>query len=195
MSKITEIMSASKSAGWNLDDNMVKTLVSAKVGADAAANGVGDDYFRVLVVRSVNAPGANDQEKVTVAHSGLYALVTEVAITDALKNAEGDDDNTKKAKAQERNRRTNFARSAVSTLRRYLKAGGTLSEIDVATASKTSINNAAVSKEQAASGTDENSPESQIIKRLAALVTAIQKFEGTDKAAHQQACIDAIKAA
>ena len=72
-------------------------------------------------------------------HSRLYALVLDAVVTDDIKDAPKLRQAEKTRRAQERNRRSNFARSAKSTLLGFIRAGGNICSLVVPQVSKAQI--------------------------------------------------------
>lgn len=120
-------------AGYTATDAQVADLTAAVV-TGLAADGT---YLRVLLATSQGALGtrrrisaAQQMTALDTTHSRLYGLV---------QGAVGPED----LEPRERNRRANFARSAASTVRLYLRAGGDLREVKPAEATKGALRKAA----------------------------------------------------
>jgi hypothetical protein len=79
---------------------------------------------------------AEQREALEATNTRLYAAVLRGAVTPDIADSEGLRPEEARRRALERNRRTNYARSAVSTLRAYLRSGGDLRRVAVPSASK-----------------------------------------------------------
>lgn len=129
----------------------VKNLTLQHIEAAKGTEGVKATYLRLLAITTVKELGvtprsnngqqrkrlpAEEQEKQLAAliavHERFYAIVNEVADRSLS-------DTPAKERASEKNRRTNFARTAVYTLRRYIRAGKDLTLVAPARISKSAL--------------------------------------------------------
>lgn len=111
-------------------------------GADRVAS-VNESYLKVLVAHSqkeLKASKTASQEAmigaVTAAHERLYNVILAAVITPDIEHEDDLESTERAARARERNRRSNFARSAKSVLVNWLRAGHKLSALDPASANK-----------------------------------------------------------
>lgn len=163
------------------DDDVV-TLVQTKVKAGTVDEGIGDTYFSVLRTEAVDnyekmmAVGPEAQlEAIDAANKRLMVLVNRGAITPDIEASEHDTAEVKAVKYAERQKRTGFARSSASVLRRAVKSGMDLTEItEGKSATERSIRSA---EAEAAEAAGENTPEAKVAKRLASLITALNQMD------------------
>lgn len=118
-------MNTIEKAGYVASESQIEELAhDVAVGKSADST-----YLRVLVVAVQTALKAKRQRAATavgVAHDRFYAAVL---------RGVGADDITPK----ERRRRATFARTAASTLRSFVRAGGDIRSLEVATVTKGSL--------------------------------------------------------
>lgn len=124
------------------DDNAVASLAKDYLAAVKSAEGVNVTYLRVLV--------AHAQKELTVtrvsipatiaaierADEHLYRVIMEAVVTPEIAATTGLEPAESRRRTLERNRRTNFARSAKATLMGFAKAGGKLRSVDADTVTK-----------------------------------------------------------
>src|SRR5487761_521159 len=137
-------------AKLKITDSDVRTLAEHYVTALAGGENVRQTYLRVLAARTIQALGAplrannakggklTEEEQtppmaaLEATHATLYAIVTAVA-DDSLADVPSKD------RALERNRRTNFARTALYAIRAYVKAGRDLTALAPARITKPAL--------------------------------------------------------
>lgn len=130
-------------AGYLADDNTVAQMARDYAEARASVNGVRGMYLQVLVAHSkeVCAKARKQTQETAIecvkgVHDRLYAVVLaaittpDVIADDKLAKEE------RQRRSLERNRRSNFARTAKSEIMGYLEAGGSLGQLNPATVSK-----------------------------------------------------------
>lgn len=158
MSSDENPLAAIEAAGYAyVPAETITALARLSASGDAIVGRVGGVYLRVLVAEAKRAAGNDmrpvalgaamtatqrqrvDRDAVDTANAPLYAAVmdgvttADVAYDHTLATADN------RARALERNRRSNFARTAVSTLRTWLRTGGALNALDVATVTKAGL--------------------------------------------------------
>ena len=132
LSYSTNVLTTIEANGYAATDKQIEQLAHIAVDGTRA----GGTYLRILVACTQADAGTPKRAKraptieATMAafertHTRLYGIVANaVAIPDD---------------ARESNRRTIFARSAASTLRAWLRAGGDISQLDARTVTKASL--------------------------------------------------------
>ncbi len=142
--------------------------------ADLAAR-TGATYLRALIATSlanlkkVRKPAATTVlAAVNKTHGELYPAVLRGVDTLELKTVEETEHN------KELNRRGNFARSAASTVRAYVKAGGDLRSLDLAATSKGDLYRATQPPESA------DKIERNVVRSEAKLIRALRQEAGTN---------------
>jgi hypothetical protein len=179
----SSIVKSISESNFRPSDDDIVTLVQTKVKAGAVDEGIGDTYFGVLVGRTQDKVSKYADTEATLkgldaVHKELMVLVNKGAITPEVQPNKADDSETKARKHGERQRRTGFARSAASTLRRWISAGGNIHEVDAANAKKSRFTVEAKEAEtEAANEAGLNTPEGKVAKRLASLITALQQVD------------------
>jgi len=123
-------------ANYMASDSEVEMLAAARFTNDEATRKVDGTYFRILVANLQSKAGAMRARKPTAkdieqyrvllaeVHAPYYAAVLRGVTTPDIADMEGLSKEEKRDRALERNRRSNFARSAVSTLGTFIKLGG-----------------------------------------------------------------------
>lgn len=124
------------------DDNAVAALARDYVSGVSRTDGVRGTYLRVLVAHAqkeltisrVSLPATIAAIERADAH--LYAVIKETVTTPEIAEADGLEATEAHRRALERNRRSNFARSAKATLVYWANAGGKLRSIEASTITK-----------------------------------------------------------
>jgi hypothetical protein len=133
----------------------VESLASHYASALSIGQSIRNSYLRVLVagvqqelgqdprMTARGKAGAVDVQEglaaVRKVHAEYYAAVLRGVTTKDITDEDGLRKQERKLRAKERNRRSNFARSALSLLRAYVKAGGNPRSIVVPTATKAQL--------------------------------------------------------
>lgn len=176
----------------------VATLATSNLEAQQMIGRVHGCYFRILLARTQHAicgkPTLRAREKAEkmtpedteahlkafeTQHAELYAAVLNAvrsADTESRKNLETDEQNRR---ALERNRRTNFARSAASVLRTYIKRGGNVLRLAVPHATKSAV--AAMTPPAEDAEPAEGRSERTVTRAAARIVAAVQSMAAEDK--------------
>lgn len=146
--------------------DQVGALAKAYVERQKELAAIGGTYLKVLIASTLHALGEpvrtenhrgkapklddkeRDRQRSTFEdiQSAFYQAVLNAVITEDLKDNEQLPKAERGALALERNRRTNFARSAASTVRGYLKSGGDLRLVNVSTVTKGYLQDATAAK-------------------------------------------------
>lgn len=173
------IVKAIADSSFRPTDEDVVTLVQTKVKAGAVDEGVGDTYFNVLRTEACDNyerdVASGMLESIDAANKRLMVLVNRGAITPDIEASEYDDSDTKATKYAERQKRTAFARTSASALRRYVKAGGDLLTLTLGKSATEKL--AAKLEGEASEAAGENTPEAKVAKRLAGLITALNQID------------------
>lgn len=121
-------------------------------------------------------------------NSRLYAAVIRGTVTPDIEPVDGLSDAETQRRSQERNRRNNFARTAASAMRRYIKNGGDVRRVPVPTATKNSIVVA-----NASTGVTDEERSRQRVKRAASrLAAVVEELAGADKKLAVEALQDSM---
>lgn len=123
-------------------DEQVKLLAGRYVSGLQAQDSVKGCYLRVLTAATIKAakPAKGKPTEIMThldtVHEGYYAAVIKGVTTPDIADDESLDQEQRTVRSLERNRRSNFARSAKAALASYLKAGGDLFQLDPDTVTK-----------------------------------------------------------
>lgn len=131
----------------------VATLARSYVDSSGRVGHVRASYLRVLVAHAkallIDAVGGPrrvaratveaQQEALRDADARLYAIVQEAVIGRELALTDDLPTDERRKRVLERNRRTNFARTAKTTLARFIDRGGNLATVNPDTATKTQL--------------------------------------------------------
>lgn len=120
-------------------------------------------------------------EKFEACNTRLYAAVLRGVGGEELEDREGLKPEERRRRALERNRRTNFARSAAATLRAYIRAGGDVTALPVPTVTKGAIAKATSMPDRPASSPAELARR-RIQRAAERLSSLVESLAGTDKA-------------
>lgn len=133
-------------------DAQVEMLARDHYTANSAALRANGTYLRVLIAacqaelgqKRGRTPAVEAQLVVLErVHERFYAAVLRGTLTPDVEAAAALDSTERGRRQLERNRRSGFARSAATTLRNYIRAGGDLRGLDLSSVSKTSLQRAA----------------------------------------------------
>jgi hypothetical protein len=128
-----------------LDDAGVAALARDYVDGVSRTDRVSSTYLRVLVAHSqkeLNAKRVTEDAALAAvgrAHTRLYAIVMQAVTTEDIAPDPDLPAEEAHTRAMERNRRSNFARTAKSTLVAWIYAGGKLRSLDPATVIKADL--------------------------------------------------------
>lgn len=129
-------------SGYIVTDAALATLARDYVDGVSRADTVRGSYLRVLVAHSKRALRSvknNALEAVEQTHLHLYGVVLKAITTPDLEAVEGLIAEERDRRTRERNRRSNFARTAKSTLIAWIKAGGQLNTLKPGTVTKDAL--------------------------------------------------------
>ncbi|HEX2615847.1 MAG TPA: hypothetical protein VHL10_10170, partial [Nitrososphaera sp.] len=173
-----------------LSVSQVGLLAKELVQAQATISGVNASYLRVLTAgvqhdlvgnvrlraarNALDKPDADQIDKqlksVEKIHDLYYAAIVAEVIDDTIKDNPRLQKEERNRRSLERNRRTNFARSAKSTLVSYIKAGFDVTALVIPTLTKRSIYEAV----QATRPSDSESTKASVLRKFDAAVDSVQ---------------------
>lgn len=127
-----------------VDDNVITELARIGASGDAVTSRVGGTYLKVLVGRArfyQDHSGLADVAALDAVNVGVYRAVLAGVTTADCADDTALDRGERSRRSLERNRRSNFARTAVSTLRTWLGVvpDATLAELDPALVTKATL--------------------------------------------------------
>lgn len=132
--------------GYLVNEAALTDLARRYADGIEASDGARATYLQVLVAhtkqelgKAKNPTQPQQLSAIDETHGKLYAIVLDAITTTDLAP---DDDLPKeesKRRSRERNRRSTFARTSKSALRRWVEAGGKLSSLEPATVTKESL--------------------------------------------------------
>lgn len=151
-----DVLSNLERSSYVLKPEQVGELARVYVEHQKELAAIGGSYFRVLIASTLaelgekvklephrgKAPKYDEAEKTRQlaafekTQTAFYNAVLDAVVSDDIKDDEQKPKAERSANALERNRRTNFARSAASTVRGYIKVGADLRVLNVATITK-----------------------------------------------------------
>jgi hypothetical protein len=123
-------------------DEQVRLLAGRYATGLQAQDSVKGCYLRVLTAATIKAakPAKGKPSEIMAhldaVHESYYAIVMKGVTTPDIADDESLDQEQRTMRSLERNRRSNFARSAKTALTNYLKAGGDLFQLDPDTLTK-----------------------------------------------------------
>lgn len=179
------------SAHYVANDAQIEALAREQYTATAQVGVANSTYLRVLVVgcqaelggRRGRAPARPDAHLAVLerVHERFYACVLRGVTTEDVTPDDTLDRAEKARRMLERNRRSGFARSAATTLRNYIQAGGDLRALDVETTTKTALQQFVASK----AAPDMDKIGSRVARAEKTLLTALKRMakEDPDRAA------------
>jgi hypothetical protein len=129
-----------------------------------------------------------DVATVTAVHDEFYALVLKAVTTEDIAPEKGLRKAEAARRAKERNRRSNFARSAKSTLTKFVRAGGNIRGLCVLSVTKRQLRELTAQKQ----GTQAASTEEQAKRFGARIVRALEEMKEQDEGLAQLALQAAI---
>ena len=132
--------------GYLVNDTTVAALARAYADARGTIDNVKGAYLRVLVAHAKDLAAKaqtrtpeSDMQAMLATHDRLYAIVLAAITTPDIAADDAQPKDERQRRALERNRRSTFARTAKSTLQAYLKAGGSLPDLDPNKVTKESL--------------------------------------------------------
>lgn len=149
---MTSVENKIERAHYVATEHDVELLAASHLACTDAARRADGYYLRILVA-SLQAKfdgkahrkraGKADLEAhaalLTETHQRFYPFVLKGVTTDDVKDDPTLHDNDRRMRALQRNARAGFARSTASTLLAYIRAGGDIRGLEIATVTKTSL--------------------------------------------------------
>lgn len=185
-------------AHYVADEAQVEALARQHYTASTEASAAGSTYLRVLVAgvqAQLGPKRGRSRVDATAAlsvleavHGRFYAAVLNGITTPEVAPDDSLDAKVTTARARERNRRSTFARSSKSTLATFIKGGGDLRVVTVATVTKRQLREAVAPPEP----TDR--VERRITRAQAVLVRAAKRMARDNVDNAQQMLADVIDA-
>lgn len=133
----------------------IEQMARDQYAAAESQNRIATTYFRVLIATTqaqllgkpvlrvrVSGAGLDTMAQLKVfeeVNEGLYHAVLRGITTPDLEHQDNLSAAEKSRRAKERNRRSTFARSAASTLRKYIKTGGDLRRLSIVSVTKNGL--------------------------------------------------------
>jgi hypothetical protein len=133
--KLQAATEALAKSGFLVSDTVLAGMAREYVESSGRIDTVRGSYLRILVAHAqqeleslglTRPPTESVLAAVNAAHEHLYAVILSAVVTDEIKDADGLDQTEKDRRTKERNRRSNFARSAKSVLMQWVRTGGKL---------------------------------------------------------------------
>lgn len=132
--------------GYIVNEATLAELARRYADGIVATEGVRATYLQILVAHSKQELGepkrATQQQQLTAieeTHGKLYAIVLDAITTSDIVPDDELSKEESQRRSRERNRRSTFARTSKSTLRRWVEAGGKLASLEPATVTKESL--------------------------------------------------------
>ena len=172
------ILSKIEKAGYLVTGTDVEALAALHLANVDAASGTDGQYLRIMLA-SVKAkhPATVGRRRLLTdidraqhvatlaeAHGRLYPFVLKGITTPDVEDRPELDAESRRARAVVRDSRAGFARSAASTVKAWIKAGGDIRGLDVATATKTALR--AFTRSQVAPAAAVHDPARSALGRL-----------------------------
>lgn len=130
-------------SGYIASDAMVAAIARDYADGVERTDGVRGVYLKILVAHSqkelvgIKRPSADDaKQSVAAAHSRLYSVILETITTPDIAPETDVEPEERRRRTMERNRRSTFARTAKTTLLKWIDAGGKLAQLAPAEVSK-----------------------------------------------------------
>lgn len=144
---MTNIQDTIERKHYAATEHDVELLAASHFQADTLAKRADGQYLRILVAalkaqfngsrrKLSQADTDNHMEFLAATHAKLYSAVVRGVTTDDVADNEGLDVDVRRQRAAVRNGRAAFARSAASTLKAFLRAGGDVRTLTVDTVTK-----------------------------------------------------------
>jgi hypothetical protein len=153
------LLSTIEKANYVADDATVEKLAAEYAASVSSIESARGTYFRILVATTQQAIAGKPTlrarskggepldeaelsqhlEAFEAAHARLYAIVMKAGIPPELADHPNLTTDESNRRASERNRRTNYARSAASTLRSFIRGGGDVLRLSVPIVTKSAV--------------------------------------------------------
>lgn len=160
--------------GYIVTDATLAALAREYVSGIEQVDNVRGNYLRILVAhsqRDITRSGGKRASRiqcegaVNAAHDHLYAVIMEAVTTQDIAHSDDLPDDERMRRSLERNRRSNFARTAKSTLLAWIAAGGKLM----------SLRPADVTKEGLRKLYARRSPEAPLSERMERIARSLER--------------------
>jgi len=175
---------------WVATEDDVETLAHERYANAVTVASIDGTYLRVILVavqaqlgRPRRGPKPDMEAQLSVlsaVHSTFYAAVLRGVTTEDVAHDSSLDSTEQRRRSLERNSRSAFARTSMSTLAAFVKGGGDLRTLDPATTTKTGLRAAIAPPEPA------DRVERQIQRATGSLLRAIGRKAKTDPQAAQE---------
>lgn len=202
------ILTKIQNAKFLASDTDIEAMARDRQSATHSEAVITGTYLRVLAAHLAHeAPGVK-RRRLTDAdvtqhlaalrsiNNRCYAAVSRAVITSDVADSTKLPRADRAIRAQERNRRTNYARTAVSALRRYVEAGGDVRNLDVPTITKGHLRARAARMKPAAPAVTATRLERHarnLAEKLTADVRALGKLDLQQAAALVTALVEQIE--
>lgn len=167
-------------------DEQIETLARLNLTSIQGLDNVRGAYLKAVVsgVQRAAKPGKRPASQIAevldTVHERYYAAVLRGVVSKEIADEEGLSQEEKTFRSLERNRRSNFARTAKNTVANFIKAGGDIFTLDAMTVTKTELHAFAVSvKSRATGGTA--TPEHKAVLASSRLEEAARELADDDK--------------
>lgn len=152
------VVEALAKSNFVASDEQIETLARLNLTGLQQTDNVRGSYLKVLVAgvqKAIGKPAARGARKLSEAaevlaqvHERYYAAVLKGITTPDVADDESLDRDARTARSLERNRRSNFARSAKSLVNKFIDSGGDVMTINATTVTKTELQSFVLSMRQ-----------------------------------------------